>query len=187
MVAERVSLVADEKLLTAEEYFATCHLEHSELMDGKVVELMPPGFDHGDLVAAFASILRPFVKSKRLGRVAVESGFRLSRNPDVIRAPDVSFVEAARLEGIATHAFLEGAPTLAIEIVSPGDLWSDVETKVRLYLENGSLAVWIVEPEAQTITVRTLESARIYDAQSTLRGEPALPGFEIELREIFEA
>lgn len=188
MVAERVSLVADEKLLTAEEYFATCHLEHSELMDGKVVKLMPPGAEHGELAVNIALPLKLWVRTERLGRVYVETGYVLQRNPDIVRSPDVSFMEISRLpQGRSQSGFLEGAPTLAVEVVSPGDSWSEVEEKVRLYLENGSTAVWIVEPEAQTVTVRTLESARTYGAQSTLRGEPALPAFEIELREVFES
>lgn len=188
MVAERMPLLANEKLLTPEEYFATCRLEHSELMDGKVVELMPPGAEHGELAVNIALSLKLWVRTESLGRIYVETGFVLRRNPDIVRSPDVSFMEISRLpRGRSQSGFIEGAPTLAVEIVSPGDLWSEVEEKVRLYLENGSLAVWIVEPESQTVTVRTLESARVYEAQSTLKGEPALSGFEVKLSDIFES
>jgi Uma2 family endonuclease len=96
-------------------------------------------------------------------------------------------VEAARLEGVSTRGFIDGAPTLAVEIVSPGDLWSEVEDKVRLYLEKGSRAVWIVDPQTRTIEVRTTQAApRIYRADDTLTGDEILPGFELQITDVFE-
>jgi Uma2 family endonuclease len=191
MVAERItqpeSHAPDSSLLTAEEYFATCHLERSELVNGKVVELMPPGFDHGTIASNISALLRAFVRQGQLGRVSVEGGFRLRRGPDMVRSPDVSFIETSRLEGITTQGFIEGAPTLAVEVVSPNDLWSEVEEKVREYLHSGTLAVWIVDPETQTVTVRTREAAPVvYASESTLRGAPVLPGFEVPVSEIFD-
>jgi Uma2 family endonuclease len=178
---------AEEKLLTAEEYFASCRLDHTELINGKVVELSPPGFEHGEIAIEVASRLRNFVCQHKLGRVSVEGGFRLQRSPGIVCSPDVSFVEAARLEGVSTRGFIDGAPTLAVEIVSPGDLWSEVEDKVRLYLEKGSRAVWIVDPQTRTIEVRTTQAApRIYRADDTLTGDEILPGFELQITDVFE-
>ena len=106
--------------ISAEEYFATCRLERSELIDGEVIELMPPGFEHGNIATNIAIFLSAYVRRNNLGRVAVESGYRLRRRPDTVRSPDVSFTENARLVGQNTIGFLEGAPTLAVEVNSPG-------------------------------------------------------------------
>ncbi|HEX8235519.1 MAG TPA: Uma2 family endonuclease [Abditibacteriaceae bacterium] len=178
---------AEEKLLTAEEYYATCRLQHTELINGKVVELSPPGFEHGEIAVKIASRIQAFVRDHKLGRVSVEGGFRLQRNPAIVRSPDVSFVEAARLEGVSTRGFIEGAPTLAVEIVSPGDLWSEVEDKVRLYLDKGSGAVWIVDPQTRTIEVRTTRTApHVYSVDDTLRGGDILPGFQLPAKDVFD-
>jgi Uma2 family endonuclease len=190
MVAASTRQVAprhEETLLTAEEYLATCRLKHTELINGKVVELSPPGFDHGDIAGRIYSALLTYLRQDKRGRASVEGGFRLQRSPAIVRSPDVSFVEAARLEGVSTRGFIEGAPTLAVEIVSPGDLWSEVEDKVRLYLDKGSHAVWIVDPQTQTIEVRTTQAApQIHHVDDTLNGGDILPGFQLLVKDIFD-
>ncbi len=177
----------DETLLTAEEYFASCHLERSELINGKIVELMPPGAMHGEVAGTFVSLLKSYLRGKNLGRVYVETGFVLQRNPTIVRSPDVSFVELSRLEGgKSPQNFIEGAPTIAVEIVSPGDLWSEVESKTRLYLEKGVREVWIVEAESRTIEVRRAgQASHIYLQNETLQTE-VLPDFQMPLTEVFE-
>jgi Uma2 family endonuclease len=162
-------------------------LQHTELINGKVIELSPPGFDHGDIAGHIYSALLAYLRLHKMGRVSVEGGFRLQRQPAIVRSPDVSFVEASRLEGVSTRGFIEGAPTLAVEVVSPGDLWKDVEDKVRLYLDKGSHAVWIVDPESQTIEVRTRDAAPvIYNHGDTLEGGEVLPDFQLPVKDIFD-
>lgn len=184
--AKKPASLVEEKLLTAEEYWATCELENTELIDGKVVELMPPGFDRGEIALIIGAALRAFVKKNKLGRVSVEGGFTLRRSPDTVRGPDVGYASYERLAEQSTHAFIEGAPTLAVEVVSPGDLWSEVEEKVQLYLETGTQVVWIVDPQTQTVTARTPDESRVYHQTSTLLGEPVLPGFKLSLKDIFD-
>jgi Uma2 family endonuclease len=61
---------------------------------------------------------------------AAETGFRLSTDPDTVRAPDLAFVSRARVEAVGeVEGFWPGAPDLAIEVVSPGDSYTDVEEK----------------------------------------------------------
>jgi Uma2 family endonuclease len=179
--------VAQETLLTAEEYYATCHLENTELIDGKVITHMPPGEAHGFLEISIGSFLRAWARQHNAGRVYGETGFRLRRNPDTVRSPDVSFVETARLPAMQPQAgFIEGAPTLAVEIVSPGDTWREVESKTRLYLDCGVREVWIVEWESRTVEVRRPgEASHIYLESETLQSA-VLPGLELKVCEIFE-
>lgn len=183
---KKLAPVAEPPLLTAEEYWKTCDIENTELVDGKVVELMPPGFDHGEIAGNIGAALRVFVRKNKMGRISVEGGFTLRRRPDTVRGPDVSFISSEKLGDQSTHAFIEGAPTLAVEVVSPGDLWSQVEKKVQLYLETGTEVVWIVDPQTETVSVRTPDESRTYDKGSILTGEPILPGFKIPLKEIFD-
>lgn len=179
------ALPVEEKLLTAEEYWATCDIENTELIDGKVVTIMPPGGEHGEIAGVILSFLSSFVRKQKLGRVFVETGYQL--NTHTLRSPDISFVEYSRLpDGRAPRAFIEGAPTLAVEVVSPSDLWSEIEAKVQLYLEAETDVVWIVDPQTQTVTIRTQTESRVLDKSSTLHGEPILPGFKLSLKEIFD-
>lgn len=184
--AKKPAPAVEENLLTAEEYWATCDIENTELIDGKVVKLMPPGFDHGEIAGNIFAALKTFLRKNKLGRVSVEGGFKLRRKPDTVRGPDVSFISYEKLGEQSTHAFIEGTPTLAVEVVSPGDLWSQVEKKVQLYLETGTEVVWIVDPHTETVTVRTPDESRLSDKSGTLLGDPILPGFKLPIKEIFD-
>jgi Uma2 family endonuclease len=177
----------DELLMTAEEFFTLPDDHPRELVNGKVIDFMPPGFQHGTLAGDIYAALRTFARQHDLGRAAVESGFVLRRKPDMVRSPDVSVLEESRLpEGRLPRGFIEGPPTLAVEIVSPHDLWSEVEDKVQEYLDAGAKAVWVFDPATQTVHVRTEKSNAVYTRADTLPGGDALPGFELKLTELFE-
>src|SRR5665213_83743 len=123
---------AAEKLLTSEEFERLPEPEggcRTELVDGRVVMAPPPGWDHGDHSNVTAWTLTTFAREHGLGRVVVESGYRLKRDPDTVRGPDVSFVVTDRIPAAGSRAgYFEGAPTLAVEVISPNDAERDVLT-----------------------------------------------------------
>jgi Uma2 family endonuclease len=176
-------------LLTAEEFWASPLCRNAELVDGKVVEVSPVGFEHGDYAANLIFFLQGFVRRTRIGSIVTETGFKLRSNPDLVRAPDVAFIEASQVPtGPARRGFIDGAPALAVEIVSPHDAWGDVEDKVNQYLEAGSQLVWIVEPQHQTLTVRSVDEApQVLRRGDTLYGGEVLPGFELNLTDLFDS
>ncbi len=100
----------------------------------------------------------------------------------------MAFLSSQRLpEGKLPETFLQGAPDLAVEVLSPSDNPVEVQRKVRDYLEAGAQLVWVLAPEAQTVTVyRADGSARLLREQDALEGEQVLPGLVIPLREIFQ-
>ena len=176
------------ELYTAEEYSASAMCDSTELIEGRVFPLTPPNFEHGDIAAAIVSRLRPFVLQHGLGRAVVEGSFILRRDRDTVRAPDVAFLASSRLiPGERLNKYIEGAPTLAVEIISPTDAWSEVESKVHLYLASGTLVVWIVDPDSQTVTVRLADgTTSMYHESDTIPGGDILPGFQLPVRSIFE-
>lgn len=94
----------------------------------------------------------------------VESGFCLECRPDTVRGPDVFFLAAERIpeEGLPT-GFIQGAPDLAVEVVSPNDTVAEIQAKVQEYLEHGTRLVGILEPTTRTVTVyRSLSDIRIF-------------------------
>src|SRR5688500_6257676 len=123
---------------TAEDLWAMPTVDgRRELVRGEVREMPPGGFDHGAIGMNIAVRLGAHVAQNRLGVVlGADTGFVLSRNPDTVRAPDVAFVAAARIPASGrTVRFWEGAPDVAIEVVSPGDTVEEVEEKVDHYLD----------------------------------------------------
>ncbi len=151
--------------------------------------MSPPGAIHGDKASSLASALRAFVEQHRLGKVLVETGFCLECQPDTVRAPDVSFLSAERLpaEGLP-EGFVLGAPDLAIEIVSPGDLDWEIQEKVSEYLANGAGRVWVVRPRSRTLTVHYPDGlARILTGTDRLTSDHAgfnAAGFNLLLQEL---
>lgn len=186
-------MLVGEKLITAEDFYRMPKPrtgERLELVKGEVVTMSPPGAVHGDKASVVVSALRLFAEQHRLGKVLIETGFRLERNPDTVRAPDVSFISNRRLpaDGLP-EGFILGAPDLAVEVVSPGDLDWEVQGKVGEYLANGANRVWAIRPRARTVTVHHPDgSARTLNVEATLTSEDAsfsVPGFRLSLRDLF--
>lgn len=172
-----------EKLLTPDE-FMQLKIERAELVDGKVIEIMPPVFDHDEFAFIIAGILRPWVKKNGLGRVG---GGSFVTEADRVRAPDVSFISSQDLAGENTGKYIKKAPTLAVEIISQNDIYGDVDDKADEYLRAGSKAVWIVNPRHRTVSVHTPDDASVvYQMGDTIPGGEVLPGFELPVADIFE-
>lgn len=183
-----------EKLLTAEEFAALPEPEgggQMELVRGRVVVAPPATTGHGWRAYRIARRLDPFVEQHRLGVLTGEGGYRLARDPDIVRAPDVGFLAADRLgaDGPPEAAYFEGAPTLAVEVVSPNDRDVDVAEKVTEYLAAGGERVWVVRPQQRTVTVhRPNGDAHTFGAGDTLTSDDAgfaVTGFSVTVAELF--
>jgi len=159
----------------------------SELVAGTLVREPPPSEGHGGIAADVVALLHPFVREHDLGRVFGETGYVLTRDPDTVRGPDVSFVSARRLATAARRGpYLVGAPDLAVEVVSPSDTWREVAEKVADYLAAGAQAVWVIDPRRQTVTTH-LPGHRptTLGRDGTLHGEPYLPGLRLAVADLF--
>ena len=119
--------------------------------------------------------------------VSGEAGFCLCRNPDTFVGIDVAYISAELLAATPRAAFPEGAPTLAVEILSPSDLKEAIDEKIEAYLNAGVLMVWIVDPTLRTVTViRPDAEPELFNVTQELSGEPHLPGFRVVVARIFE-
>lgn len=182
------SLLCDRPLLTAEAFLDhPDDGERSELVRGEIVREPLPGYGHASVAATLCFHLRRFVRQERLGRVVGEAGFVLERGPDTVRGPDVSFVAAARdAARPAGEGFFEGAPDLAVEILSPSNRRREMSEKVLDYLAAGARLVWIVDPRKRTVTVHAAEARpRHLTEEDRLDGGDVLPGFSLAVGRIF--
>ena len=160
-----------------------------ELFNGEII-MSPAGFNHGDICITIATALRNFARPRKLGKVCDgQTGFRLTHGlrRKTVLSPDVSFVSRKRVEAMAApEKFFEGAPDLAVEVLSPGDALPAVEEKVRLYFLNGARLAWIVDPFEKQVYVRQPDgSVTIKLLAERLDAGEVLPGFRLPVREIF--
>lgn len=155
-----------------------------ELVRGELVEMTPPGWEHGKSAVRLARLLAEFVEEHQLGSVGVESGFYLARNPDTVRGPDAFFVSKERLDPDAeVIGFCEVVPDLVVEIVSPGDTFAEIMGKVDEYLAAGVRRVWVVNLQRRTVIV--YPGAVTLRETDTLSGEDVIPGFAAPVSRLF--
>ena len=159
-----------------------------ELVEGELREMVPAGARHGRVAANLTILLGQHVRTQRLGIVlAAETGFRISRDPDTVRAPDVSFVSKERVppEGLP-EGYWDLAPDLAVEVVSPSDTAAEVQAKVQAWLEAGVRLVWVVYPGTRFVVVYgSLREISTLTATDALSGGDVVPGFSCSVGEIF--
>jgi Uma2 family endonuclease len=174
--------------MTADELLRT-HLpdKHVELVRGILVVREPPGYRHGDVTARITKALMDVVDAGGLGRVlAAETGFKLTVDPDTVRAPDVAFVSRERVPDPAPPGYPALAPDLVVEVLSPGDRPGETLAKVADWLTAGSRLVWVVDPSRREARVyRQDGSETLLPESESLSGEDVVPGFDCPLASIF--
>jgi Uma2 family endonuclease len=177
----------EEKLITADELFAMADTSGVELIRGKLHPMPPTGYEHGETESDIAFCLRSFLRHQNLGKVMTgEVGMYIRRNPDSIRAADALFISHERLQQVQSKSYLDVAPELVVEVLSPHDTWVDMAEKLEDYFSIGVLQVWFANPRNKTLQVFTSVTDSVL-----LRGGdcvPAiafLPGFTLAVSDIY--
>ena len=122
--------------------------------------------------------------------VAFESngGFILPNG--AMRSPDASWVRRDRLANLTPgqkQRFLPLCPDFVIELRSPSDPLAPIEAKMREYMENGARLGWLIDPVERNVHVyKPNEPVELLGNPDRLSGEPALPGFVLGLKPIWE-
>jgi len=154
-----------------------------ELVNGRLVEV-PTGGRHGKITA---EVLGRFytVRSREMSLFDSSTGFRTAQGN--IRSPDVSVMRNERLpDGKAPVGFIEGAPDLAVEIVSPSETMSELLTKMAEYFESGAQEVWLLFPERKQVhRYRAELEVEVLNENDTLHGAPLLPDFTVRVGDLF--
>jgi Uma2 family endonuclease len=181
--------MATTRHFTADELMEITEPGRYDLIRGELIAMAPTSEEHGSISSNFVGHLWNHVRQHGLGRLyTAEAGFVLARDPDVVLVPDVAFVRKDRLppEHLRTK-FYEGAPDLAIEVISPSERTTQTNQKVLEYLQAGTRLVWVVDPPRRTITVYHPDrSAQILRADDELSGNDVFPEFRIQVAEFFE-
>ena len=131
--------------------------------------------------------LRSYACEHRLGSVLPSVGFQLETNPDTVRGPAVAFITRERVSALGhTPGYWPEAPTLAVEVYAPGDVYSQVADRVADYLEHGTGVVWVLDARRRVVAVhRPGQPVRMLTGDDVLDGEDVVPGWTLPLRELF--
>jgi len=178
--------MATKTLLTIEQFDQLPVIEGVlyELNEGEVVTMTSPMPRHNLVRDNIARLMGNFVEERKLGRVFVETGYQLL--PETVRITDVSFVPAGRMGEIDLDRRIQGAPALAIEVVSPTDLAEGLTQKVKQYLAAGAMAVWVFYPKTRDVQVfRADGGSFVRREHETLEDHDLLPGFSLDLKSVF--
>lgn len=158
-----------------------------ELVNGVLIEVPPPKHIHQRIVALLNRALTAYLLQHDLGLLYPDNtGYDLPDGGVVM--PDLSFVANERL--IPPEMEMDFAPDLAVEVVSPSNLPTEMRDKVRSFLASGTKQVWVIYPNEREIDVATLQADgsiayKTYGMSDTLTGGNVLPGFTVAVAEIF--
>ena len=187
MLTETTRTVLQKETITGEELYAMGDIGRTELVKGEIVRLMPTGHPHGYIEVIISALLHYFVMKRKLGRVlGGEVGLYTRRNPDTVRGMDVAFISNERLAKVTSKSFLDVAPELVVEVMSPDDRWSIVQEKLAEYFAVGVQLIWVVDPRLEEVHVyRSLTDVERLTSKDILTGGVILSGFEVAVTDLF--
>jgi Uma2 family endonuclease len=157
-----------------------------ELVDGVLVE-KGMGYRESLLTLVLGKLLIDFVHPQNLGVVSGADGF-LRLFPGLVRAPDLAFASWDRFPDrrIPKEPIPTLAPDLVVEIRSESNTDKEMGRKRGEYFSQGVSVVWEIDPRARTATVYHRDGTEtVLEEGDRLDGGDVLPGFSLELSELF--
>ena len=158
-----------------------------EIVNGEMVAMSPANFQHGNIISRIYSPLGMAVYEGKLGELADgQTGFRLQSGD--LYCPDIAFVasERAIVHRRMKATFFEGAPDLAVEVLSPSDTVGVLEEKLAQFFAEGMQLAWVVHPRLRTVHVyRSAVNVSVVGEDGFLDGEDVIPGFRLKVADIF--
>ena len=167
--------------MTLEEFLAS-DLEGYEYIEGELIPRMPTSMKHGTISVALILSLGTHVRGNQLGDVYTAAGFHVGER---MLIPDVAFLSKARIPD-DTNKASPIPPDLAVEVVSPTDMFDRIVSKAFAYLAAGTQLVWVIEPQSKTVLVyRSETDIKLLTRNDTLTGEDVVEGFSCPVAELF--
>ena len=160
-----------------------------ELIDGELYMTPPPIPEHQGFLGELYVALHIFVRENRLGRVYFAPIGVVLSDDDVFQ-PDMIFISNERLHIIKRRRYVQGAPDLTVEVLSPSTARRDRTLKRERYAKFGVREYWIADIVARTIEVNVLSgdeftTAGVYGEGDALVSS-LLPGFSMDISNTFE-
>jgi Uma2 family endonuclease len=177
-------------LLTAEEFAERPDPGYpEELVRGRIVSMPAPKPRHGEICNRTGRILGDCAEGRNLGRVlSNDTGVITERGPDTVRGADVSYYSFARVpKAPLPDRYLDVAPDLVVEVLSPSDRWPKVLSKVAEYLDAGTTVVLVLDDQRRMAHVyRADGTTRILAAAEDLEIPELFGDFRVRVGRFFE-
>jgi Uma2 family endonuclease len=158
-----------------------------ELIHGELIELPPPEIKHQKISHRIFKTLDAAVEQAQargeaihLGVAYHETGYKFPDNTYLI--PDVSVTHAKQAE----NRYLEGAPAIAVEILSPSNTGKLMDAKMKIYFEFGALEVWHVNQRNRNFTIYYPDGSSVLIEDSSVT-TTLIPGFLLRIADVFGA
>ena len=181
-----------QHLMTVDEFWDFCQLPENqgqsyELVRGKVIPMCRPTTRHGFVCAVIGTELNLYGRARKLGFATTnDSGVVLFDDPGTVVGPDVAFHTNIPRYADMPERWSDTLPVLAVEVLSPTDRWSRVQTKIQDYLEAGVPLVWLADPDEKSITVYRLKKrVEVFRCDQEITGGEELPGFTCKVADLF--
>lgn len=156
--------------------------------DGTLVVMSPASSDSSRQNALLTARLTIWSESAKLG-VAFDSSGGFTLPDGSVLAPDASWVRRDRWDALRSEdrkGFARIVPDFVVELRSPSDSLPKAREKMRDYLSQGVVLGWLIDPIAKTVEIyRPGREVEILANPKTVSGKDVLPGFTLDLTDIF--
>ncbi|MEG4808672.1 Uma2 family endonuclease [Microcoleus sp. F8-D3] len=180
-----MSVMTVKDLNQVQTAFTEAGLDYTiELEDGKISVMGPSDIVSSEISSRLIAFLFAWINPRRLGRVFDSAGGFIMPDTNV-KAPDVSFVRAARLRQSPRY-FGELVPDLVVEIKSQSDRIKLIESKVLKFIELGATVGILIDPDEETVTVyRSTGEPTVLGNGDILTVAELFPGWELPVSELW--
>lgn len=153
-----------------------------ELDEGELITMTRPGVVHGRIERRLIVAIQAYLDTHPIGEV-FGPDILFVLGPATKRAPDVSIV--LRESGPVQE--IQGAPDVAIEILSPSNQSRTMRRKIGQYFSAGCRLAWVVDPESQTVEVWESPGncTRVLTLKDSLEATGLLPDFTLPVARLF--
>jgi len=182
-------MTTETRLMTAEELqrLPEDHQRY-ELVGGVLTTMPPNSYAHGLVAANLCVELGGYIETNKLGTTLATCGYILRRDPDTVRAADISFIRQDRWARLTdTTGYPSFAPDLAVDIIDPWDGYTDVMQRRADWLTAGTRLVLVIDPSRRTVAVhRSANTMTMLTEDDQIDGADAVPGWTMSVRALFE-
>ncbi|MBE7447173.1 MAG: Uma2 family endonuclease [Planctomycetia bacterium] len=183
-----MTVVTAKKKYTYKDYPNIADDKRYELIGGELIMMTPSPIPYHQWISKNIEYeIERFVREKNLGKV-FDAPCDVYFDDENVIQPDILFVSEERTHIIGkTH--IQGAPDLAVEILSESTAYTDLMKKKRLYARFGVKEYWIVDPDGKTIEIYCLKKGvfalfKSFSENDELES-PLLTGLKIGLSPVF--
>jgi Uma2 family endonuclease len=156
---------------------------HYELHHGEVVLIAPPKWGHEEIQERVRELLKRSIGDR--GTVRVEMAFRPIPEFEVWRA-DVGVVGKERAERTNRDGYLQGAPDLVVEVLSPSNTAQEINDKMAICLQHGCLSFWVIDDNLKEVKITEGDITRRYTAPAAITSEIAGATIRVQVQDMFQ-